>query len=225
MIKEIFMCFSAPASFTASILLLALARVAYQKTMHKSQFMLATTPLLFAMQQACEGVLWLTFTHPTIAAIKPIAMYSFLFFAFIVWPTWIPISAWAVEPTNEKSKIYYSLIALGIFLSTTLAAMLLYFQAEATIYLNHINYTINISPFLCTIGMISYLIAVITPLFISSIRSIQFFGFLLTASYLFSLFFYHTTFTSTWCFFVAALSSYIIIILDQMNKRNYANNK
>jgi len=213
------MCFSAPASFTASILLLALGRVAYQKTMHKSQFMLATIPLLFAIQQACEGFLWLTFTHPAIAAIKPLAMYSFLFIAFIVWPVWIPMSVWAIEPTTQKSKIFYGLIGLGVLLSTMLTAMLLYRQPDATIYGNHINYTVDISLFLCILGMMCYLIAVITPLLISSIRSVQIFGFLLTASYLGSFFFYYTTLTSTWCFFTAALSSYIIIILDHINKK------
>lgn len=213
------MCFSASASFTASILLLALARAAYQKTVNKSQILLASIPLLFAIQQACEGFLWLTFAYPQLASIKPFLTYSFLFFAFIVWPILIPTATWLMEPTNIKYKLFYSFIGIGFLVSATLATFLFYYPVSATIEHAHINYAFNISAHFYLIGMISYLCAVIPPMFFSSIHSIKILGLLITASYLLSCFFYLYAFTSVWCFFVAILSAYIIIIIDAVNEK------
>ncbi len=62
-IRNIFMCFSATASFTASGILAAVGLLSIAKARTLPMRIFASTPLLFAIQQASEGVLWTT--NPT----------------------------------------------------------------------------------------------------------------------------------------------------------------
>ena len=54
------MCFSATASFGASAVLGAIGIIAVAKAKTKPQRLFATIPLIFAVQQLTEGLLWLS---------------------------------------------------------------------------------------------------------------------------------------------------------------------
>jgi hypothetical protein len=55
------MCFSATASFSAGTVLLGLGALTLKLVRHPRELMFAAIPLLFAIQQWTEGVIWLTF--------------------------------------------------------------------------------------------------------------------------------------------------------------------
>src|SRR5690242_9093334 len=57
------MCFSVGASFTASGILAVIGGFALVRA-PKYYRALAAIPLLFALQQFAEGVVWMTLTHP-----------------------------------------------------------------------------------------------------------------------------------------------------------------
>ena len=54
------MCFSANASFGAGVVLTIIGVAAIKKVQHPSQILFASIPLLFAVQQISEGILWIT---------------------------------------------------------------------------------------------------------------------------------------------------------------------
>ncbi len=58
------MCFSAQASFGASAVLGIMGIYALRKAKQQERF-LAMVPLLFAIQQACEGIVWVTYANPS----------------------------------------------------------------------------------------------------------------------------------------------------------------
>src|SRR3954463_13957598 len=82
------MCFSAPASFASAAVLPAAGIVSLRTARTPAQLPFAAIPLLFAVQQAAEGVFWLTLPEGG----SPLAGYTFLVFAQVLWPTWVPLA-------------------------------------------------------------------------------------------------------------------------------------
>ncbi|KTD57119.1 hypothetical protein Lsai_1723 [Legionella sainthelensi] len=54
------MCFSASASFTAAGVIAAVGICSLLKARTYPLFLFALTPLFFAVQQALEGIVWIT---------------------------------------------------------------------------------------------------------------------------------------------------------------------
>ena len=92
------MCFSAGASFVASGGL-AIVGVASLKVAKKEERIIALIPLAFALQQAIEGVQWLSLQSgcPSL----PLG-YGFLFFAFIFWPVYVPLTVYLLDKKKRK---------------------------------------------------------------------------------------------------------------------------
>ena len=114
------MCFSATASFAASGVLGCIGALAYNQVRHKRQYLFALIPSLFAVQQAAEGVVWLSFTHSAFEPWRTTAMYTFLFFALIIWPVWVPLSALCLDGAR-RSRLLDIALVVGIFVSLYLA--------------------------------------------------------------------------------------------------------
>ncbi len=57
------MCFSATASFSAGAFLLGLGTLTLKSARRPRELPFAAIPLLFAIQQLSEGVIWLTFRY------------------------------------------------------------------------------------------------------------------------------------------------------------------
>jgi hypothetical protein len=219
------MCFSASASFTASALLFTIWCAIRQKNPSKSELMFTSIPLLFAVQQMCEGFLWISLAYTLLStyltiAVQMLSMYGFLFFAYGVWPAWIPIAAWMMEKDSSKRLIFYILMALGLFTSTALILALTQFPVTAMVSRNHIQYMVEIPMMFQATGMVAYLISVIIPFLLSERVAVKIFGAAIAAAYALTCLFYFTTLTSVWCFFSAILSAGIWFIVK--NKQHNA---
>lgn len=206
------MCFSAQASFGASALLGLIGLYSLRKA-HKDEQSLATVPLLFALQQACEGIVWSTYTNPEFAALTNAATYAFCFFAFFIWPVWIPFTALCLEKIHKRKQFLWSLLFLGSAVSGGLMFFVIRYGIGLEISCSHIKYGLTLPENLNTAGVIVYCLATITPFFISSKRWMPLFGVLAAASVSISSYFYTTYFISVWCFFAALLSGIIACIV------------
>ena len=60
------MCFSATASFSAGAVLLGLGALTLKSARRPRELLYAAIPLLFAIQQLSESVIWLTFRYETV---------------------------------------------------------------------------------------------------------------------------------------------------------------
>src|SRR5579884_1476267 len=110
------MCFSAAGSFTLSGVLAAVGVASVTRDVQPPARIFAAVPLLFAAQQAAEGVVWLTIgsAHAARSAgVQPIAVDAFLAFALIVWPVWSPLSLRLIERNAARKKLLAALSALG----------------------------------------------------------------------------------------------------------------
>jgi len=95
------MCFSANASFGAGVILTVIGVASIKKCHHPYMLLFASIPLLFGIQQIAEGILWVTLPQPDNVNIKKAAKYSYLVFAQVLWPIWVPISIMLMEKMKQ----------------------------------------------------------------------------------------------------------------------------
>ncbi len=214
----VLLCFSAEASFTAAILLAVLGYAAILETTNKRALFLASVPILFAVQQFSEGVLWIclnTGYYPSVLA--SLAEWIFLFFAFVNWPIWLPLSLFLIERRYVQKSIIF--IALIIGLTFVIWNLILAFDSPVTVEIvqNSIQYsayeTASSAVFLTL--RILYILAVLIPCFASSWRYMWVFGLIVAATFVAAEYFYHAVFTSVWCFFAAVTSASLFVVLRQ----------
>ncbi len=212
------MCFSAVASFSAGTVLAAAGIVTTQKVQSKSQLAFAVIPLLFGIQQLCEGFVWLSLTQQQFAHWQPAATHLFLFFAHAIWPLWVPFAALLFETKQLQKNIIFGFFILGLLLSLGEIYCLSAYHVESRIYGHHIEYLITYPKPFVSISEITYGIVTLIPCFISSFKKMRWFAIVLVASLVLTAIFYQAWLISVWCFFAALLSIIIYRILIFQNK-------
>ncbi|OGG52691.1 hypothetical protein A2851_00590 [Candidatus Kaiserbacteria bacterium RIFCSPHIGHO2_01_FULL_53_29] len=195
------MCFSAAASFAAAGTLGAAGGLTLVKIKKKSELPFASIPLLFGIQQAIEGAVWVSFGAPVV---NTVATYAYSMFSHVLWPIFVPFSVLMLEtdPTRKKILRLFSFIGLAIGL------YLLYFIIAAPVTAQIVNQSIAYnSPHLyAALVMALYLVATCGSCLVSSHRIVNMFGFVLFVSFAVAAWFFADTFFSVWCFFAATLS-------------------
>lgn len=170
--------------------------------------MLASVPVLFSLQQAIEGFIWL---NPN----NTLLPYAYLFFAFAIWPTWIPLCFFVFPPPRATKKIIQWLVYAGIMLSCLLAYLLYVYGAHAHIIGNHIHY-VEAYPksYITELAIDSWYLAVtVLPFFLMHNIYIACMGGLVLTSCMITVLAWHFHFASLWCFYAALISSCVPIIL------------
>lgn len=212
------MCFSAQASFIASALLSCIGLISFAAARSRQQKLLACTPLLFGMQQACEGLVWIML--PSVTFLASVPTYLYLLFAYCFWPVWIPALIAYQETDFFRKLAIYATLAVGAVLSLFFLQSLIFYGAYAQIAHKHIVYTLNesISFFMNVFLSVLYLLATVVPFLITRNRLLWLIGALLAIAYLVSFVFYYHAIGSVWCFFGAIISSLIILIIYRDNR-------
>jgi hypothetical protein len=213
------MCFSATASFAGGVIISAIGVAVVTKVHKPSQLLFASIPLFFGLQQFTEGVLWLTIPNPEYAVIQKISTHLFLIMADVLWPTLIPLSILMMESKARKRKIMWYLLIAGISVSLYYACCLLFMNVTPQIMGYHIVYNSDFPKLIAIPVFILYLVATLTPLFISSIERTHMMGILMFFSCLVTAIFFTQYLTSVWCFFAALISGVIYWILSDAKKK------
>lgn len=207
------MCFSSEASFAGSIIISSIGIATITKVRTPSQLVFASIPLFFGIQQLAEGLLWQTLPTIEYESIQKFSTYFFLVMAQVIWPVMIPLSVLLMEENDRKKKILRLLLVLGSALSAYYACCLLLFTVTPQIMGYHIQYTNDFPKSFSLLAFVVYLVATITPLFVSSIRRTHLLGILMALSCLITAIFFTQYLTSVWCFFAALISGVIFWIL------------
>lgn len=213
------MCFSSEASFAGGVIISAIGIAVVTKVHKPSQLLFASIPLFFGLQQFTEGILWITIPNPEYAAIQKIATYLFLIMADFLWPSLIPLSILLMERNERKRKILWLLLIAGLIVSVYYAFCLLFLNVTPQIMGYHIKYNTDFPKLMAIPIFTIYLIASITPLFVSSIQRTHLMGVLMFFSCLVTAIFFTQYLTSVWCFFAAFISGVIYWILNDSKKK------
>lgn len=200
------MCFSAAASFTASGVLAGTGLLTLTATNNRKLRWLASVPLVFSLQQALEGVQWLT---PKPSWESTLLGYAFLFFAFLWWPVFTPLMVSLVERDKFRKRILRWLLVGGVVISGYLLAVLVLNPLQVTLYQQCILYEVFV-PWQNLVAPL-YVAVVCGSSLVSSRAWIRVLGLTIFLGAAVSYFFWYTTFTSVWCFFAAALSIFVYV--------------
>ena len=138
--------------------------------------------------------------------------------AQVIWPLMIPVSILLMEENSKRKRILRILSGIGLLLSIYYSYCLLTFTVNPEISGHHILYKNGFPRSLSNPAFGFYLIATITPLFISGIRRTWLLGILMTLSCLVTAIFFRQYLTSVWCFFAALISGVIFWILSDSHK-------
>ena len=209
------MCFSAGASFSAAAVLGIGGTFILSQVTSKKQVLFASIPCIFALQQLCEGLVWVSLNYGLSYVWQAIGMYGFLFFAIPFWPLWIPLSTYVMETNKLIKRILFYFLLLGIIMFVLSLITLILTGATAQVLSCHIRYSV-ISPYISNdIVLLFYGLATIVPMFISTTKYMKLFGVVVLLSLFAAAYFYTMAFISTWCFFGAILSILIFMIVHR----------
>jgi hypothetical protein len=206
------MCFSATASFTAGITLSVLGVATLKQVPSRREFLLGTFPLLFAIQQFSEGLVWLTLGQDSLNPINALVTYNFLFFATVIWPILCPLAVYLLEPHAVKRKISLGLAFIGIAFGIYLFGFVLKHGVDSARFSGNLLYDLNFIPFYEG-NKYLYLIVTAFPFLLASELRLKLFGAFVILCFAISELFYKITFVSVWCFFAAVLSAGLYFIV------------
>jgi len=210
------MCFSAGASFGASAILGAIGVVTIVKARTTPQRLFATFPCVFAVQQLAEGVLWLSLKDADLRTWEPFFTYTFLVFAMVIWPVWIPFTLRRLETDNRRKKVMGWLLSIGIMVSFGVGWVLLSYRVHVVPSHHHLHYSFDFPPVAKNIlgpFTLLYCIATIIAPFISTIKRMKWLGIVFLTAWLFSITFYNGFVVSVWCYIAAVLSVVVLWIV------------
>ena len=202
------MCFSATASFSAGALLLGLGTLTLKSARRPRELPFAAIPLLFAIQQLSEGVIWLTFSDdaPLLSAVMT---HVYSFFSHVLWPVYVPMAVLLIEPPGWRRQALLAFVAAGVAVGAYLLYVLAAFPVVSRPTGQHIEY---VSPhFFAAVAMTLYLLSTTVSLLLSTHRTVKVFGVLALLSFAAAYYFYATWFISVWCFFAALLSAVVYL--------------
>jgi hypothetical protein len=204
------MCFSATASLTAGTFLMGVGIVTTHMARTVGERAYAAIPLLFAIQQLTEGVVWLSFGWG-IDAVTAAATQLYSFFSHVFWPVYVPVAAWLIEPDRNRRRALAAVCLAGLGVGAYLLYAMFAYPIVATPVGGHIDYA---SPhFYIAASMGLYLTATTVSLILSSHRWVRLFGVLCLGSAVAAYAFYAHWFISVWCFFAAAMSIVVALHL------------
>jgi len=103
------MCFNANVSFGAGVVIGIIGIATIKKIKTPSQLAFASIPLIFAIQQFMEGVLWLALEQPDNLLKQEMATYTYLIIAQCIWSIFVPFSIFAFGKRRKKKKNIVSL--------------------------------------------------------------------------------------------------------------------
>lgn len=199
------MCFSATASFSAAGVLAVAGSAALAKARKPREWLLAAMPLIFALQQGIEGLLWLTMPAGHQAG-RGLAT-AFALIALVLWPLLTPLAV-ALAETTKRRWLILAFVGPGLgvagysILDISNHPYMAWPAPHSLVYINDSPYPL--------LMMLAYLAAVCLPPLLSSEPAVRLFGAVITLGLAVTLGFFFVSLVSVWCF-CAALASAILV--------------
>lgn len=198
------MCFSATASFVTAAITGAIGVITLARATDRRDLLLAATPLVFAVQQAIEGMLWTTLTVAPHGELSGGLIFLFLLIADVFWPIFVPLAVILGEPDARRRQLMLACLVAGIGASGWMLSLLLTQPTRAFIQHEHIAYEMGFDG--SVLVSVAYLASTAVSLLLSSRRAVVALGVIVGCGSFIAWLFYWEAYVSVWCFFAAAAS-------------------
>lgn len=168
---------------------------------------LACVPLLFALHQATEGLVWLNVGRDAGA----LWAHVFAGLAYCGWPVYLPLALRAYETDPVRRRWLGGLAALGV----AVALYFLYFMIDDGLRLRvtHDNLRYRFHYPWVVPSHVAYGVAVMAGPLLARSWVLKVFAVALWGAYLVAYVVWDVTHPSVWCYFAAVLSALIFLQL------------
>jgi len=214
------MCFSATASFTAAAVIGSVGVVTLRSAAAKPDhriLALAAFPVLFALQQATEGLLWLDLASPEPGALRGVLVHAFQGYAEVFWPAFAPLAVLLIEQKRWHRILISVCLVIGVALSVYLLVAMIGHPYQASVGEGHIVYR---NDFHYPTGIeVPYVVATTLSLLLSSERDVQRLGLVIVFGFAVAYVSFHHAYISVWCFFAAIASVLVYLYVRTVSAR------
>lgn len=209
------MCFSAEASFTVAAVLLPAGALSMHRAYRTDRryLAIAALPIMLGLQQLSEGFVWTAGTQRDVDWIER-ASLAYMFFTWLAWPVWVPVSVYFLEPASRKPAYLGFAIAGGMLGAVQYIP---YFAHEGWLVTRFLPYAISyegkeILDYIVTreVTYAIYVAVVVGPLLLSTDRDVKIFGVLVALVLTVTYFFFSYAYISVFCFGGALMSLYLV---------------
>lgn len=212
------MCLSAEVSLgTAAVLIPAGAVAAASACSQDRRYlMIATLPFLFGLQQLVEGLIWI---EGRAGNAHHVAQYSllYMFFTWIAWPIWAPVSAYFLESGARQNLILLFVIA-GAMLGGL--QFFPYFVHDGWLTTTFLRWAVRYQDINLLDGLVSrnvtyaiYVSVIIVPFLLVRSWEIKVFGLLVSGVLIVTYVFFSYAYISVFCFGGAVISAYLLALM------------
>lgn len=202
------------ADLVAGTALIPVAALSLREVRQRRELPFALLPAIFAVHQFLEVAVWAGLDGDVSAGVANLAMRAYLFIAWPLLPTYVPLAVLMLEPRDARRRVA-PFVALGAIVSAYLAFVVLINPVEVIRHSHGLEYdTVVHHPI---VWAVLYVVAVIGAPLMSGYRSIVAFGALNLVGLVLVAVFYTKAFASLWCVFAAASS--LLILVHMVRRR------
>ncbi|UAK24273.1 DUF6629 family protein [Sphingomonas nostoxanthinifaciens] len=199
------MCFSPTASFTSAALIATIGVATLRHVRSPNMLLFAATPLLFAVHQFSEGMVWLGLDGQTGPFGLKLAAFVFTMYAQGILPFLMPLAVLLMEPRGSRRwRVMIGLTAIGAIAAAWDAYGLLTLPTHVFVDHNSIAYR-NVMTGSLFISLL-YILATCGSLLLSSFSVVRWYGVLNICALTIVEIVRDYAFASVWCFYAALMS-------------------
>jgi hypothetical protein len=203
------MCFSAEADFVVAAAVAPVGVATLRAAARPQDLPLAALPLLLALHQLTEGVVWLGLDGDAPAELRDAATHAYLAFAQVVLPVIVPLGILLTEPDRRRRAWMGVLLLGGAVVAARFAWILTVNPVGAQARDHAIVYDTDRE--FGYVTAVVYVLATCAPALIASSRLLRWFGVASLAGLLLASGVRYSAVTSIWCVYAALVSVLVLL--------------
>jgi hypothetical protein len=211
------MCFSPEADFTAAAVVGVVGVATLRLVRAPRELLIGALPLLFALHQFTEGLVWLGLRGQVAGGLGDTARDVYVVYAHAVLPMLVPLSLYLIEPSPRHRRWMLPFVVLGAGVGAYLLWHVTQYPISARARAHCIVYATH-TP-LGTPSAVAYVLATCAPALVSSRRYLRWLGAASLTGAVLTAGLRAEAFTSLWCIYAALVS---VLILEQFRRRRAA---
>ncbi len=204
------MCFSVEADLVAGAALLPVGALSLREVRHPRELLFASLPLVLAVHQLVEAVVWAGADGDVSPGLARVAMFAYLAVALPLLPTLVPLSVLLLEPPHRRRRVSPFLL-LGAVVSAHLTFVLATHDVSVAARPHALDYSTGMQH--GVVWAVLYVVAVVGPAVLSGYRSIVVFGVANLVGLAVVAWLYRDAFVSLWCVYAAVVSALVVVHL------------
>jgi hypothetical protein len=208
------MCFSVQADVTAGLVLLPIGVATLREVRHVREVPFAALPLLFAVHQLIEALVWAGEAGDVSNGVQHAAAVAYLIYALPVLPTLVPLAVLLLEPQKARLRVA-PFVALGGVVSAYFTYALVSAPVGVTARAHALEYHTGLHN--GDLWAVVYVLAVVGPSVLSGYPTLVAFGILNLVGLSIVTVFYVESFPSLWCVYAGCTS--VLMLLHMIRRR------